>query len=90
MKVNSYDNKNNVHFGAIFNLKKTSKEISEVIIDAVSKSTVPAEAEKIAKKFQVGGGSVYVYIPDENMQKLLDKLQFVSREARIEHLTKID
>lgn len=89
MKVSNYNN-NNIQFGAIFNLKKTTHDVSEVIIDAVAKSTVPAEAEKIAKKFQVGGGSLPVYIPDENMQKLLNKLQFISREAIVEHLTRID
>ncbi len=84
------DNNNNIHFGAIFNLKKTSDSFSQLIIDAVAESTVPAEAQKIAKKFQIGGGSLFVYVPDENMQKLLDKLKYISQDACVQHLTRVD
>ncbi len=88
MQVNKCDNQTN--FGAIFNLKKTPDKISQIVIDAVAESTVPAEAEKIAKKFQIGGGSLYVYVPDENMQKLFNKLKYVNQEATITHLTRVD
>lgn len=81
----------NTNFGAIFNLKKTSSSLSQVVIDAVKSSTVPAEAQKIERKFQIGGGSLYVYVPDENLEKLLQKLNNrITPDAQTDFITRID
>ncbi len=46
---------------------------------------------KISQKFQLGGGSLYVYVPDENMEKLLKKVNIVlKRDTVAEFLTRLD
>lgn len=87
MQIN---NNSNTNFGAIFRYKKTTDPACDIIEDALKASTVRAEAEKIQKKFQVGGGSLYVYVPDENIQKLLDKLKYITKNAYIDLLTRVD
>lgn len=78
------------NFGAIFKFKKTSDTVCPIVEDALKAVTVPAEREKIKNKFQVGGGSLYVYVPDENMNKLLDKLKYIKSEAYTDILERID
>ena len=88
MRVNNINS--NTNFGAIFKYTKTSSSACDIIEKAIKESTVPAEAEKISKKFQIGGGSLYVYVPDENMKKLFDKLKYITRESYIDLLTRVD
>lgn len=86
---NNYDR--NTNFGAIFNLRKTSNSLSQTVIDAVKNATVPAEAQKIEKKFQIGGGSLYVYVPDENLEKLLQRLNSrITPDAQVDFITRVD
>lgn len=88
MQINNIDSSTN--FGAIFKFTKTGDPACDIIEGALKASTVPAEVQKISKKFQVGGGSLYVYVPDENMQKLLDKLKYITRNAYTDLLTRVD
>ena len=88
MRVNNINS--NTNFGAIFKYTKTSSSACDIIEKALKESTVPAEAEKISKKFQIGGGSLYVYVPDENMKKMFDKLKYITRESYIDLLTRVD
>ena len=88
MRTNNVNS--NTNFGAIFKFTKTADSACDVIQNALKAATVPAEAEKIDRKFQIVGGSLYVYVPDENLQKLLDKLKWITKEAYIEYLTRID
>lgn len=88
MQINNIDS--NTNFGAIFKFTKTGDPACDIIEGALKASTVPAEAQKISKKFQVGGGSLYVYVPDENMQKFLDKLKYITRNAYTDLLTRVD
>ncbi len=88
MQINKINSTTN--FGAIFKFTKTADSACDIIEDALKKSTVPAEAEKISRKFQIGGGSLYVYVPDENMQKLLNNLKYITRSAYTEFLTRVD
>ncbi len=84
------NNNSSTNFGAIFRYTKTADPACEIVENALKASTVKAEAEKIRNKFQVGGGSLYVYVPDENMQKLLDNLKYVAKNAYTELLTRVD
>lgn len=84
-KINSTTN-----FGAIFKYTKTSDSVCPVVEEALKAATVPAEREKIEKKFQVGGGSLYVYVPDENITKLLNKLKYIKSDAYADILTRVD
>ena len=72
MQVNNVNNTSyNPQFRAIFKLRNDGSGIADIITKAVSDCTVKSEANKISQKFQLGGGSLYVYVPDENMEKLL-------------------
>ena len=86
IKNNNYSQ----NFGAIFKFTETSNSLSHIVEKALKESTIPAETQKIEKKFQIGGGSLYVYVPDENLQKLLDKLKYLKQEAYTEFITRVD
>ncbi len=90
MNVDNVNNNTNLQFGAIFKFTKVAGSVGELVEDALKSSTVAAEAEKIERKFAVGGGSLYVYIPDENMEKLLKNLRCLNRDAYTELLTRVD
>ncbi len=92
MQVNNVNNTNyNPQFRAIFKLRNDGSGIADIITKAVSDCTVKSEANKISQKFQLGGGSLYVYVPDENMEKLLKKVNIVlKRDTVAEFLTRLD
>ena len=91
MKINNFVNYNNsVNFGAIFELKKDEKSMSQIVTNVVCDSTTPEEAQKIREKFLIGGGSIYVYVPDENLQELLKRLSRTTNTQGIEYLKRVD
>ena len=78
------------NFGAIFKYTKTADPVCPIVEDALKATTVPVEKEKINKKFQMGGGSLYVYVPDENLNKLRDKLKYIQANSYTDILVRID
>lgn len=50
MQINNIDSSTN--FGAIFKFTKTGDPACDIIEGALKASTVPAEAQKISKKFK--------------------------------------
>lgn len=78
-------------FKAIFKLDKNTKTMCETVIASVKECTVPEEVSKIENKFDIGGGSLYVYVPNENLQKLKNLLaRRIVPEAVPEFLTRVD
>ncbi|MBP3924242.1 hypothetical protein J6E39_03265 [bacterium] len=82
---------NNVQFGAIFKVKKLADSTSDVIIDLVKRNTIEDEVKKINNKFLIGGGELFVYVPDKNLQKLLDNLNSrIANQYHANYLTRVD
>lgn len=81
----------NPQFGAIFKFNKTAESTSEIVLNVIKNSTVADEAEKLEKKFQVGIGEAYVYIPDDNMKDFVRRLECsLTPECYNKYLTRID
>lgn len=91
MQINNVNNQTNPNFGAIFKLTKNTKSMSEIVIDTVKRCTVQEEAEKIEQKFQIGGGSLFVYVPNARLQELQERLRrIIVSDALPEYITRID
>ncbi len=91
MQVPKTNTNFNPQFKAIFKLDKNTKTMCEMVINSVKECTVPEEALKIENKFDIGGGSLYVYVPNENLQKLKNLLsRRIAIEAVTEFLTRVD
>lgn len=91
MQVNNVNRYNNPQFGAIFKLTKNTSSMSEIVIDSVKSCTVAEEAEKIANKFQIGGGTLFVYVPNARLQELQNLLhRRITSNTISEFITRID
>ena len=81
----------NPQFGAIFKFNKTAESTAEVVLNVIKKSTVTDEAQKLEKKFEVGIGEAYVYIPDARMKEFADRLACsLTQECYNKYLTRVD
>ena len=90
-KITAQNNNNNINFGAIFKVNKLADSASEVVLDAVKSCTIPEETQKIQNKFSIGGGELFVFVPNENLQKLLKLLNSrLAHECIAKYLTKVD
>lgn len=77
MQVNNVNNTSyNPQFRAIFKLRNDGSGIADIITKAVSDCTVKSEANKISQKFQLGGGSLYVYVCKRTLNSGIFDRQF--------------
>lgn len=78
-------------FGAIFKFNKTAEATAEVVLNVIKKSTIPEEAQKLEKKFEIGIGETYVYIPDSKMKEFANRLACsLTAESYNKYLTRVD
>jgi len=89
-KINQRYN-NDVQFGAIFKVKKLADSTSDVVIDIVKRHTIEDEVKKIDDKFLIGGGELFVYVPNKNLQNLLSNLNSrIANQYHANYLTRVD
>lgn len=91
MQIHRLNQHMNPQFGAIFKITKDSSNASETVIETVKECTNDDEAAKIKDKFNIGGGSLYVYVPNENLDNLKKLLnRRIVSNSTTEYITKID
>ena len=92
MKIsNNTQNFYNPKFGAIFNFQNDGSYAANSVLRALKTNTVADEAKKLERKFMIGIGQIYVYVPDEKLELLKNKLNCaLTQDMYQKYLERVD